>query len=291
MTPAEEGRHRFLSGGGPAPLAGRAFVKMTGSGNDFVFFDNRIGDHDDLVTPAIIAVLCDRRNGVGADGIVLIDSDVQHHFGMRYYNRDGSLAEMCGNAALCSARLATELRMVDGGDFTFLTPSGPVTGRVVAGEPEIDMTPVTELAADYATDRMEGERRIGFARVGVPHLVVRCDNVAAVDIETRGRMLRHHHALSDGANVNFVARTATGWAIRTFERGVEAETLACGTGAVATVALLNAWTDADSGLALQTRSGRALYADVSRSGRPPVLRGEGRIVFRGTLHDLALART
>ncbi|MBL8959997.1 MAG: diaminopimelate epimerase [Gemmatimonadetes bacterium] len=259
---------------------------MTGSGNDFVFFDNRDHRHDDLATPGHIAALCDRRRGIGADGIVLLDADPEFDFGMRYYNRDGSLAEMCGNAALCSARLATTLGMVAPGPFRFRTPSGPVTARLTEGTPEIDMTPVTDLQADAALAREPGEQRIGFARVGVPHLVVLVDDLEAVDVERRGRALRHDPSLPQGANVNFVARRADGWAMRTYERGVEAETLACGTGTVATVALLNAWTLAHSGLALHTRCGVDLFADMARGGRAPVLRGEGRIVATGTIVDL-----
>ena len=276
----------FESGGGPAPLAGRAFFKMTGSGNDFVFFDNRARQHEDLVSAARIGALCDRRRGIGADGIVLIDTDDEFDFGMRYYNRDGSLAEMCGNAALCSARLATHLGVVGPSDFTFRTPSGPVTGRLVGGTPEIDMTAVTESRPEANIALAPGERRVGYARVGVPHLVVLVDDLESVDVELRGRLLRHDHTLPDGANVNFVGRTADRWAMRTYERGVEAETLACGTGTVATVALLNTWGLARSGLDMQTRCGIDLYADISREGRAPVLRGEGRIVAHGTIVDL-----
>jgi diaminopimelate epimerase len=278
------------SGGGPATLSGTPFFKMSGSGNDFVFLDNRSGQFDALMTPGIIDALCHRRTGIGADGVVLIDHDASNSFGMRYYNRDGTLAEMCGNAALCSARIATHLGIVPPGDFTFQTPSGPVTGRIVDDTPEIDMTPVTELAAVAPIAPVDGEQRIGYARVGVPHLVVQCRDVEDVDVDARGRSLRRHAALRDGANVNFVSRRSGGeWSMRTFERGVEAETLACGTGAVATVALLNAWGDAATGLALETRSGKSLYADVGRGPRPPILRGEGRIVFAGTISSLPVS--
>lgn len=290
MTPGAREAAIFHAGGAPRALEGRPFVKMTGSGNDFVFFDNRDGRHDDLAAPAPIAALCDRRRGVGADGIVLLDTVAGFAFGMRYYNRDGSLAEMCGNAALCSARLATDLRFAGPGDFSFQTPSGPVTARVQGLHPEIDMTPVTELAAAASPIAPEpGETGIGFARVGVPHLVVRCDDIERVDVEQRGRALRHHAALRDGANVNFVARTPDGaWAMRTYERGVEAETLACGTGTVATVALLHAWGEVTTGTTLRTRSGCDVYADIARDARAPVLRGEGRIVFTGIVADLPI---
>lgn len=268
--------------------AGRSFWKMSGSGNDFVFFDNRDGRHDDLANATAIGAICDRRRGVGADGIVLIDTHERLAFGMRYYNRDGSLAEMCGNAALCSARLARELGIAGDGDFTFDTTSGPVTARFVGGVPEVEMVPVTELQPVFDTPLEAAETQIGFARVGVPHLVVRCENVERVDVVTRGRHLRRLPQLRDGANVNFVAMDeAVGrWSMRTYERGVEDETLACGTGTVATAALLKAWGDATNGVELVTRSGLILFATGGSEGRPPVLRGEGRIVFTGTIAEL-----
>lgn len=268
------------------PIAGRPFWKMTGSGNDFVFLDNRTGGHEDLVTADVIGALCDRRRGVGADGMVLIDSHPEHAFGMRYYNRDGSLAEMCGNAALCSANLARELGLAGARDFTFETPSGPVTARFVAGEAEIDMVPVTELAPAFDTPLGTGEQRIGFARVGVPHLVVLTNDADAVDVFARGRTLRYLPQLANGANANFVSRNTAGeWRMRTYERGVEEETLACGTGTVATVALLNAWGLTPGGVTLRTSSGCDVYASAL-PGQPPVLRGEGRIVYTGLLRDL-----
>ena len=261
---------------------------MSGSGNDFVFFDNRDGKHDDLAEPGVIGVICDRRRGVGADGIVLIDRHARLAFGMRYYNRDGSLAEMCGNAALCSSRLARDLGVVGGGDFTFETSSGPVTARFAGDTPEVDMVPVTEMQPAFETPLEPGELKAGFARVGVPHIVVLCQDVRAVDVTGRGRQLRRLPQLRDGANVNFVSRAgAEGqWAMRTYERGVEDETLACGTGTVASAALLTAWGMAGEGVSLTTGSGLVLYATGGSATRPPILRGEGRIVFEGILDDL-----
>lgn len=270
-------------------MAGRRFWKMSGSGNDFVFFDAMTEPAGHLETPAWIGRLCERRTGIGADGVVFLEPHAIHAFSMRYFNRDGSLAEMCGNAALCSTRLARELGITPEGAFTFETVSGPVTGRLLAGSPEIDMVPVTELAASFQTPMIPGETRIGYARVGVPHLVVLVPDVELVDVFHRGRELRNLRALRDGANANFVSRDAAGrWWIRTFERGVEEETLACGTGSVASAALLTAWGLVEGQVALRTRSGCDLTATV---GQPPeqgtpVLAGEGRIVFEGTLGEL-----
>ena len=269
-------------------MTGRRFWKMSGSGNDFVFFDAMREPAGELATPEWIGRLCERRTGIGADGVVFLEPHPIQAFSMRYFNRDGSLAEMCGNAALCSTRLARVLGIAPEGSFTFETVSGPVTGRFVSGAPEIDMVPVTQLAATFETEREPGEERVGFARVGVPHLVVLVPDVETVDVFQRGRALRYLDSLRDGANANFVSRDQRGqWSIRTYERGVEEETLACGTGAVATAALLTTWGRIDGRVALRTRSGRDLVAKVSAAPEQgtPVLAGEGRIVFDGTLGE------
>ena len=129
-----------------------------------------------------------------------------------------------------------------------------------------------------------GETRIGFARVGVPHLVVACADVLKVDVPRRGRSLRHHPRLQAGANVNFVARRGDEWTYRTYERGVEEETLACGSGSVATAAMLKAWNGEPGPLTLVTSSGAPLR--ISFNGPKPFLAGEGRLVFTGALRDL-----
>lgn len=270
-------------------LPSRRFWKMTGSGNDFVFFDARTEPAGVFESTAAISAVCDRRQGIGADGVVFVERDPEHAFGIRYFNRDGSLAELCGNASLCAVRLATKLGMVPrGADFAFGTSSGPLTGRMTSAGPEIDTAPVrdTEPAFDSALE--PGEERIGFARVGVPHVVVACRDVEAVDLDRRGRQLRHHVALPTGANANFVARGNAGWAVRTYERGVEEETLACGTGAVATAALLAAWGMAGESVELRTRSGHPLRVSFREAagGVIPSLQGEGRLVFEGTITDL-----
>ena len=266
-------------------LGERRFWKMTGSGNDFVFFDARSESSADLVAADVIGAICDRRRGVGADGIVLFEPDSEYAYGIRYFNRDGSLAEFCGNASLCSARLATELGVVARGEvFRFRTSSGVIEGRITEDGQEVSMPAVLEANPAFEATLAPGETRIGFARVGVPHLVVACGDVAKVDVENRGRTLRHHPGLQAGANVNFVSRRADGWTYRTYERGVEEETLACGSGSVAAAAMLNLWSGEPSPLTLLTSSGAPLR--ISFKDGQPFLAGEGRLVFQGTLQDV-----
>lgn len=268
---------------------GRRFWKMSGSGNDFVFFDARREPPGDLGTPAAIDRLCARATGVGADGVVFIQSDATESFRIRYFNRDGSLGELCGNASLCTTRLAREIGVVHEESFRFATDAGPIAARFVDGLPEIDLQPVRALRPDAGLPLEPDERRIGFADTGVPHLVVLIDDTETVEVLRRGRILRHDATLSAGANVNFVSRDgSSGWRMRTFERGVEGETLACGTGAVATAVLLESWGLAGATTALRTRSGRVLTVTIRHDAGAikPSLRGEGRIVFVGELAEV-----
>jgi diaminopimelate epimerase len=259
---------------------------MTGSGNDFVFFDARIDASGALESPEASGALCDRRRGIGADGVVFLENDAEHTYGIRYFNRDGSLAEFCGNASLCSVTLATELKVAPAGQrFTFQTSSGPIPGRFTGNGPEVGMPSVSDPQTAFAADLKPGELRIGFARVGVPHLVVSCSNVDEVDVERRGRELRYHPDLPSGANVNFVCRRGSVWTYRTYERGVEEETLACGSGSVATAAMLIEWGGEPGPVQLVTRSGAPLT--VTFESGVPSLSGEGRLVCEGELRDVS----
>ncbi|HJP59020.1 MAG TPA: diaminopimelate epimerase [Gemmatimonadaceae bacterium] len=269
---------------------GRPFLKMSGSGNDFVFVDARSEPPGELEKSATIQAVCARGSGVGADGIVFLREDDGADLRIRYLNSDGSLAALCGNATLCATRLAAELGIVGRDrDFTIATDSGPVTARFRDGLPEIDLQPVTELSECFDAEPDDGEFRIGFALVGVPHLVVSCRDVERAPVVERGRQLRHHAKLTYGANVNFVSRAGPGrWRIRTYERGVEAETLACGTGAVASALMLATWGEATDRAELETKSGRVLRVRHRREGGKlyPSLSGEARIVYRGQLAEL-----
>ena len=268
---------------------GRTFYKLCGSGNDFVFFDAREEPVGELASPEAIARLCARATGIGADGVVFLEPSDVAAVRMAYYNSDGSRASLCGNATLCTTRLTVVLGAADPAGFVIETDAGLIQARLVGADPEIELQPVGRLAAEAAGITVAGEeRRIGFALAGVPHLVVEVPDADAVDLPTRGRTLRYDATLAAGANVNFVSRTAEdAWHMRTYERGVEGETLACGTGAVACAAILAAWGETDGSATLVTSSGRALRVRAaSGEGRGPTLAGEGRIVFQGTLGDL-----
>jgi diaminopimelate epimerase len=266
------------------------FYKMTGSGNDFVVFNSADGAGSEIENPEMIRILSARGTGVGADGVVFIENVPGGDVRMRYYNSDGSEAALCGNASLCSANLAVELGMAQAGGFILHTAAGSLPARIRDGLPEVDLEPVSDVRPD-ASDlgAKPGETRLGYARAGVPHVVVEIDDIESADVTGRGPELRNHPSLSDGANVNFVSRRPDGtFTYRTYERGVEAETLACGTGAVATAIILSSWGESALETTLWTRSGLPLVVTLRREGPAWLasLRGEGRIVFEGLLRDL-----
>ncbi|HET6761759.1 MAG TPA: diaminopimelate epimerase [Gemmatimonadaceae bacterium] len=271
-------------------LEGQRFYKMTGSGNDFVVFDATGDSLRNLENEETIRSLSARGTGVGADGVVFLEKAGESDVRMRYYNSDGSEAALCGNASLCSTRLAVELGLAQGGGFVLHTAAGSLKARIRDGLPEVDLDPVREVRAD-ASDlgKKPGEARLGYARGGVPHVVVEIADIESADVTGRGPELRHHPGLADGANVNFVSKRSDGsFTYRTYERGVEAETLACGTGAVATAILLFSWGESGKETTLWTRSALPLTVSLRRDGDCwlPSLRGEGRIVFEGTVRDL-----
>ncbi|MBL0939729.1 MAG: diaminopimelate epimerase [Gemmatimonadaceae bacterium] len=280
-----------------ASLKGLPFAKMTGSGNDFVFFDGRVVPLPLVTTPEAITRICNRYNGIGADGVVVLEpimsgADVQIH----YYNSDGSPADLCGNATLCSTALSAELGLAQSSGMQLLTGAGLINSRVASpvGLPEIDLQPVTDIRGAMPIELGPGEERVGFSIAGIPHLVVLAADAEVIDLAARGPGLRWHPSTGErGANVNWVSPLPDGrWRYRTFERGVEGETLACGTGAVATAILLVHWGLASlPTVTLQTSSGRDVRVSLSEvgsgnAGYAPTLSGEGRIVFRGNIGDL-----
>jgi diaminopimelate epimerase len=264
------------------------FYKMTGSGNDFIVFDGRSTPVWIGTAPHIRAI-CDRRNGVGADGLVILSPGDAGAVRMTYWNSDGSRGAMCGNAALCCTRLAGVIDLIRTDTFCLLTDSGPVRVRAPADlhHPEINLPDFSVVTQQALPSSRSGEAWISFLRVGVPHLVVRVDDVDAVDVAGRGQGLRSDPVLGpEGANVNFVGQSDESglWPIRTYERGVEGETLACGTGTVAAATALVWRQEAAFPVALRSRGG--LRLDVRGRLEADLvseiwLAGEGRVVYRG----------
>jgi diaminopimelate epimerase len=264
---------------------------MTGSGNDFVMVDGRVSAPADWALEDIRAA-CARGTGVGADGLVFLGPGSRPDaVRMIYYNSDGSHAAMCGNAALCSTTLAVHLGLGAPDGMDLETDAATYRSRTAGpGRAELLLAPVDPPEAVPGLALAEGERQAVLARVGVPHLIVLVDDVDDLDLMARGRALRFDPALDpEGANVNFVSRDGRegGWRMRTYERGVEGETLACGTGSVGAACAIQEWGLGHVTINIVTRSGRLLEirAKKEASGRyeDVWLTGEGRMVFRGVL--------
>jgi diaminopimelate epimerase len=272
-----------------AGMKGTVFYKMTGSGNDFVLLDGRSTTPEAWPGPRI-AALCDRRDGVGADGLVILTPENDDGVRMTFFNADGSRAAMCGNAALCSTRLAAHLELGASAGMRLLTDAGVVETRCLDAPAQAEIHLPDALVPKPAPQiqRAAGERAVWVGTVGVPHLVVLVDDVKPVDVVGRGRPLRFDPTGGpDGANVNFVSRPAepdSPWLIRTFERGVEGETLACGTGTVAAALALAAHCGIELPLEFLSWGGQPLLVRSTLRGDLATdvwLGGQGRLVFRG----------
>ncbi len=267
------------------------FYKMTGSGNDFVFLDGRVSPVTDWSAEAIASV-CDRRTGVGGDGLVIATPEGADGVRMVYFNADGSRAGMCGNAALCTTRLAARLGIAPEAGMLLHSDTGVLRTRCVGpGWGAELLLPNFGLPTPVGLELKSGERWMVSCTVGVPHLVVLVDDLAGVDVLGRGLELRSDPAFAPGGlNVNFVGRDPRSaearWGLRTYERGVENETLACGTGTVGAAFALA--THGLDGLPVRIASwGGNIYSVAGQVGagnaEEPWLCGEGRLVFEGTL--------
>ena len=213
-----------------------AFSKYHGAGNDFIIIDNREGLFD--VNVSLIRNLCHRQFGIGADGLMLLENEPQADFRMRYFNSDGNESTMCGNGGRCITMFAHSLGLIkdqacfigiDGEHLAAINPDGIA---------KLKMKDV---------NRVDFDEEYYFLDTGSPHCVYFVENVDRVDVENRGKFLRNSFNIErGGVNVNFVQLTANGLKVRTFERGVEGETLACGTGSTAAAIAANIAFDTDN---------------------------------------------
>src|SRR6266567_2636103 len=262
------------------------FTKMDGAGNDFILIDNRAGDIH--LNRSQIARLCDRHRGIGADGILLLESPSDHaDFRMRYFNADGGEAEMCGNGARCFARFANKMAGAEG-KISFETPAGVISAELAGGLVTLQMTEPTDLRLSVPLQIGAEKKIVHFINSGVPHVVVPVAQVGDVDVSREGSALRHHKAfLPKGANVNFIEkRGADKIAVRTYERGVEDETLACGTGVVASALIFAACEKINGPVGVLVRSGSELSVDFKRAGDQfanVTLTGPAEFGFEGTI--------
>src|SRR5215211_2255235 len=262
------------------------FTKMNGAGNDFILFDNRTGNVD--LDRNQIAQLCDRHRGIGADGILLLENPTNcADFRMRYFNADGGEAEMCGNGARCFARFANKV----GGqkaEISFETPAGVISAELKGDLVTLRMTKPSDLRLNVDLPMAAQTRTVHFINSGVPHVVIPVAKIDNADVRREGAAVRNHKMFSpNGANVNFMEKRGPNEiAIRTYERGVEDETLACGTGIVASALIFAASEDCVGPVTVLARGGDELqvsFEKVQNQFRNVTLTGPAEFVFEGTI--------
>jgi len=263
------------------------FFKMHGGGNDFVLMDHREKLIPEAEQRQFARRVCAPRVGVGADGLILIEASDQADFRWRFYNADGSEAEMCGNGARCAARFAV-MHGLAGPRLTFETLAGIIEAEVLNHRVRVAMAGVGNLRLNLAIPLADESLAGNFMQVGVPHVVVPVDNLEGVPIRQWGREVRFHQLFYPaGTNVNFI-RVIDRHAleIRTYERGVEDETLACGTGAVAAALISASLGKVASPVAVHTRGGEILTVSFEWQGEKVsqvFLEGEALVVYQGEL--------
>lgn len=262
------------------------FTKMHGAGNDFVVLDNRFFHFSGEELSAFAARYCDRHEGIGADGLLAFarPENDEHDFRMIYYNADGSRATLCGNGARCLVRYARNAGL-DAELLRFETDAGVLSARTPDDqvrlylEPARDLRPLTPTHAEVPVE-------VTYVWTGTEHLVGFVDDVEAAEVEAWGASLRYDPAVEPpGANANFVEVTGpASLRVRTYERGVEAETRACGTGAIAAAVVALETDRVEEGpVAVQMAGGtlRVGFESVE-GGEGLFLEGPAHFVFRGS---------
>ncbi len=261
-------------------ISGLEFTKISGTGNHFILIDNR----RDLFTgkeTGFFATLC-RSDIVGADGVLLVSRGKESPVGMRYFNRDGHEARMCGNGARCCAYYAREKDMVSPGEFMLEASDGLHRIRIQGDIVHLGMQKPHDFKKMRINRKADGKEG-GFVNTGVPHYVLLVEDLDSVNVDQTGSRYRYHPIFSGGTNVNFVqAGKSNSLCVRTYERGVEGETLSCGTGCVASAYIGALNYGLRSPIRVQTRGGM-LEVHFNEDWSEVTLSGEVRILYKARM--------
>lgn len=263
-----------------------SFAKMSGAGNDFIVIDN-LDSSIDFDKSRFAVALCSRRHGVGADGLLLLESSAEADFSMRYYNADGSYGGMCGNGGRCIARYA-HIKGLAPARLKFEALDHVYAAEVSNSSVKLWMKTPNHLRTNLLVTSGSDEFTGHFIDTGAPHFVMESADLEATDVIRIGKAIRNHSLFApEGCNVNFVFRkTDHLLSIRTYERGVEAETLACGTGSVASTIINALEHGLKSPVTLNVRSGEQLIVYFDLEGEKftnVILEGSAHMIFSGTL--------
>ncbi len=268
------------------------FVKMSGTGNDFIIIDHRKPLISREAMAEFAALVCRRKFSAGADGLILIEESDQAHFKWLFFNADGSVAEMCGNGARCAARFAY-MHGIAPARMCFETLAGIIEAQVADINVSVKMTDPGDVQMHREITVDDETILLHTVDTGVPHAVLFVDDIAQIDVCAQGSRIRHHTTfMPAGTNVNFMQKQGNGFKVRTYERGVEDETLACGTGAVAGALIAALLDQAASPVEIITSGGDQLTIvfDLKENGSAEnvFLKGPAHVVYKGELNAEAL---
>ncbi len=265
------------------------FLKLSGSGNDFIIIDNRNNIIKEGTQPEFVKNVCRRKMSVGSDGLILIEDTDTADFKWRFYNSDGSVAEMCGNGARCAARFAF-LNNIAGKQMVFETIAGRITAIVNQETVKIGMPDPFNMRIGYTLALSDASLIVSSINTGVPHVVVLEENIDDIDVLKTGEEIRFHKEYAPaGTNVNFATRIGSDLiGIRTYERGVEDETLACGTGSIASALVMSVLEGMISPIRVRTKSGGILVIHFKKTAdkfTDIFLEGDARVIYKGELME------
>jgi diaminopimelate epimerase len=268
------------------------FWKMNGGGNDFILIDSRDGKVSEQELSFLVERSCRRRKSVGADGVIFVTGSDRYDFSWRFFNADGGEAEMCGNGGRCVSRFAY-LKGIAGREMTFGTLAGPISATVDGRRVKVLMPKPGGLVLDPDIEPQEKWLNAGFINTGVPHVVVQVSELSDHPVVEQGRIVRYHERFAPGGtNADFMKVIGTdSLEIRTYERGVEDETLACGTGAIACALVASARELVKSPVRVKTRGEEVLTIYFEKDGESVNkvwMEGNTTIVYEGVLHEEAL---
>ena len=265
-------------------------TKMNGSGNDFIIIDNRSDVLRGVPIPGLARNLCRRREAVGADGLILVENSDKADFRWRFFNADGSEAEMCGNGGRCIARYAF-LNGITKTKLAFETMAGVIQAEVTGRRVKLQLPSPTDLKLNQQISVDDQHYTIGSINTSVPHAVLLVDDIDHSPVNELGRKIRFHPIFQPaGTNVNFVRLIdSTHLTIRTYERGVEDETLACGTGSVASALIAAALNQVTSPVNVKTRGNETLIIYFQKNNdlyfSDVYLEGDTCLVFEGAIGE------
>lgn len=269
------------------------FYKMSGSGNDFILIDNRDDKLNGYNLPRLATSLCRPKYSVGADGLIIIEKSNRFDFKWQFFNADGTEAEMCGNGGRCAARLAYILGICSN-KLNFETKAGIVRAEIERDLVKLEMPIPQGFYLNKTLDLNDEQIVFHFINTGVPHTIIFPEKgLENVEVKRLGKEIRFHpHFQPSGTNVDFVEKASeNSIKIRTYERGVEDETLSCGTGAVAASLICHGLNMVNSPVKVYTKSGEILEVSfIAERGRlrEVFLKGEARLLYQGKLFEEAL---